>query len=146
MTNTLINLKLRVFNIPMTEKSYLLLERYWPIFSWLFHSDVKQAHCHQLMKERLWFTASLVGQSDAISRKNLQKCKVIRISKTRYTHIYVWIKFMWSNCEITGITNMEVLFTHVTINKTRRDKGEAWFSIWYLFSFKVGSVKSDNKM
>lgn len=119
---------MRVFNIPMTEKSYLLLERYWPIFSWLFHSRrCKASTLPSLMKERLWFTASLVGQSDAISRKNLQKCKVIRISKTRYTHIYVWIKFMWSNCEITGITNMEVLFTHVTINKTRRDKEKLGF-------------------
>lgn len=73
-------------------------------------------------------------------KENLQKCKVIRISKTRYTHIYVWIKFMWSNCEITGITNMEVLFTHVTINKTRRDKEKLGFPFdTWPFSFKVGS-------
>lgn len=72
MTNNFYKLKLRAFKISMTRKSYLLLERYWPIFSWLFQSRrCKASTLPSLMKERLWFTVSLVGQSDAISRKNL---------------------------------------------------------------------------
>lgn len=54
--------------------SDLLLERYWPIFSWLFHNRRWSARTlPSLMKDRLWFTESLAGQSEAMSKKNLQR-------------------------------------------------------------------------
>ena len=50
----------------------MLLERYCPIFSWLFHSRrCRASTLPSLLKDRLWFTESLAGQSDAMSRKNL---------------------------------------------------------------------------
>lgn len=66
-----------------TESFYLLLERYWPIFSWLFQSRRWSASTlPSLMKERLWLTVSLAGQSDAMLRKNLQAEIIIVFSKT----------------------------------------------------------------
>lgn len=51
---------------------HLLLERYWPILSWLFHSRRWRARTlPSLMKDRLWLTESLGGESDAMSKKNL---------------------------------------------------------------------------
>lgn len=50
----------------------LLLERYWPILSWLFHSRRWRASTlPSLIKDRLWLTESLGGESDAMSKKNL---------------------------------------------------------------------------
>lgn len=50
----------------------LLLDRYWPILSWLFHSSLWRASTlPSLMKDRLWLTESLGGESDAMSKKNL---------------------------------------------------------------------------
>ena len=127
----------------MTGKFYLLLERYWPIFSWLFQSRrCKASTLPSLMKERLWFTASLVGQSDAISRKNLQKCKVIRISKTRHTHIYVWIKSMWSNFVKLLLLQIWRFYSHMwlSLNETRRDKEIVGLPFLIPgYSFRVGS-------
>lgn len=56
-----------------SHQSHLLLDKYWPIFSWLFHSSRCRANTFpSLMKDRLWFRESLAGQSEAMSRKNLQ--------------------------------------------------------------------------
>lgn len=53
---------------------YLLLDKYWPILSWLFHNRrCRASTLPSLMKDRLWFTESLGGESDAISKKNLPK-------------------------------------------------------------------------
>lgn len=52
--------------------SDLLLERYWPILSWLFHSRrCRASTLPSLIKDRLWLTESLGGESDAMSKKNL---------------------------------------------------------------------------
>lgn len=50
----------------------LLLDKYWPILSWLFHSSRWRASTlPSLMNDRLWLTESLGGESDAMSKKNL---------------------------------------------------------------------------
>lgn len=54
--------------------SNLLLERYWPILSWLFHSRRWRARTlPSLMKDKLWLTESLGGESEAMSKKNLRQ-------------------------------------------------------------------------
>lgn len=56
--------------------TYLLLERYWPILSWLFQSSRWRASTlPSLIKDRLWLTESLGGESEAMSKKNLQQRK-----------------------------------------------------------------------
>lgn len=132
-----------VLNFPLTAKSYLLLERYWPIFSWLFHRRrCKARTLPSLMKERLWFTASLVGQSDAISRKNLKKQKANRKFYIRYTSNYKWIKFIWSQqCEVIEVTQMEGSFTHCDYQQMQK-KDQDKVGISFLvpdFTFREGS-------
>lgn len=54
--------------------AHLLLDKYWPIFSWLFHSSLCRAKTFpSLIKDRLWLSESLAGQSEAMSRKNLEE-------------------------------------------------------------------------
>lgn len=127
--------------MPMIGKSYLLLERYWPIFSWLFQSRrCKASTLPSLMKERLWFTASLVGQSDAISRKNLQKYKIIRILKTRYTHIYIWINLykatLWSNWDYKY---WGLIHTWLSLHEKRDNEKLGFLFLIPSYSFTVGS-------
>lgn len=59
---------------PAPPLPHLLLERYWPILSWLFHSRRWRARTlPSLMKDRLWLTESLGGESEAMSKKNLRR-------------------------------------------------------------------------
>lgn len=60
-------------NTGHTRPAHLLLDKYWPIFSWLFHSSLCRAKTFpSLIKDRLWLSESLAGQSEAMSRKNLE--------------------------------------------------------------------------
>lgn len=66
----------------------LLLDRYCPIRSWLFHSRRCRASTFpSLMKDRLWFTESLGGESEAMSRKNLKgmKPRVRDVGRKQYS-------------------------------------------------------------
>lgn len=67
----------QVFHRP----AHLLLDKYWPIFSWLFHSSLCRAKTlPSLMKDRLWLRESLAGQSEAMSRKNLEENQKFKLA------------------------------------------------------------------
>lgn len=72
ITKCLIASTTRTFILDESLHPDLLLERYWPILSWLFHNKRWRASTlPSLIKDRLWLTESLGGESDAMSKKNL---------------------------------------------------------------------------
>lgn len=88
----------------------LLLERYWPILSWLFHSRRWRASTlPSLIKDRLWLTESMFGESDAMSKKNLwwgeeyrDKRLVLKI-KDALREVCHFKRSQWGLCVIISV-------------------------------------------